>query len=71
MPLLVLTGYPSSGKTTVANRIKEFLLEKEVKDVAILDDSIDSEYSRTVQQYTKKLRVSIECILCFYDFVFS
>ncbi|CAD5215526.1 unnamed protein product [Bursaphelenchus okinawaensis] len=58
MPLLVLTGYPSSGKTTISERIKRFLEEKGHNLVRILDDYFDSEYEKTIEQYATKRKLT-------------
>uniref|UniRef100_A0A1I7STE2 Protein KTI12 homolog n=1 Tax=Bursaphelenchus xylophilus TaxID=6326 RepID=A0A1I7STE2_BURXY len=58
MPLLVLTGYPCSGKSTIAQRLKDFMIENGIKDVSILDDYFDSEYEKVAAQYTTKRRLT-------------
>jgi len=47
MPLLVLCGYPSSGKTTITNRIVEDLKERGFNDVVVVSDrSINDNFSK-------------------------
>ncbi len=39
MPLVILTGFPSSGKSTRANQLKLHLTEKLAKTVVLLSEN--------------------------------
>ena len=38
MPLVVLCGYPSSGKTTICNQLKDFLENKNKRVIVISEN---------------------------------
>ena len=38
MPLILITGYPSSGKTTRANELKKFFETEFQKDVVVINE---------------------------------
>ena len=43
MPLIVLCGYPSSGKTTTSTQLKEFFEEKNIKVKVISENFLVNE----------------------------
>lgn len=59
MPLLLLTGTPASGKTTVAKRVVEGLETKDVHSV-LISDTLDSEFDRNADFYLDKRKVGLE-----------
>ena len=40
MPLIVLCGYPSSGKTTTCSQLKEFLEKKNIKVKVVSENTL-------------------------------
>jgi len=38
MPLVVICGYPSSGKTTICNQLKDFLENKNKKVIVVSEN---------------------------------
>ncbi len=38
MPMVVVTGYPSSGKSTTTARLKEYLKEERGKEVDVISE---------------------------------
>ena len=43
MPLIVICGFPSSGKTTVCNQLKEFMVQKNKKVVVVSENALVDE----------------------------
>ncbi|CAI4224409.1 unnamed protein product [Auanema sp. JU1783] len=54
MPLLVVTGYPSSGKSTIVNRIVEYLKERGKSVVVVDDDELNIDRSTVYSQAHKE-----------------
>lgn len=58
MPMVIITGLPASGKSTIAKRISEYIIEKKGSDsVTILAD--DDEGDGMIRQfYGNSVKVS-------------
>lgn len=56
MPLLLLTGFPCSGKTTIAGRVVKEFEDKGIHPI-LIDDSFNSEYNRSAEFYLTKRKV--------------
>ncbi|VDM46749.1 unnamed protein product [Toxocara canis] len=56
MPLLLICGGPSSGKTTVAGRIAAYLESQGVISVEIISDECNGNFSRTIYNDSRKER---------------
>lgn len=56
MPLVIVCGYPSSGKTTVSNRLKTYLEEEKKKNVILIseNDLVDKNKNEIFGDSTKE-----------------
>lgn len=54
--LLLLTGPPASGKTTIVNRLVEAFEALDIHPI-VVSDSFNSEYNRTDEFYLDKRKV--------------
>lgn len=52
MPLLVVTGYPSSGKSTISKIIKENFQKNSYINVVVVDDFM-YEPNNTIKNFSK------------------
>ena len=48
MPLIVLCGYPSSGKTTTSSQLKEFFEKKNIKVKVVSENYLVDENKNAV-----------------------
>lgn len=53
MPLIVICGFPSSGKTTLCNQLKEFLEEKNKKVVIVSENILVDEKKNEIYSSKK------------------
>jgi tRNA uridine 5-carbamoylmethylation protein Kti12 len=56
MPLLLLTGPPASGKTTIAKRVVEAFEARDVHPI-LISDILNSEFARSADFYLEKRKV--------------
>ena len=67
MPFLLVTGLPSSGKTTIVNRISDFISQKDKKVVIIREEDCD-DFFRAHYNDSKKVSILFFQPDCFYCF---
>lgn len=57
MPLIVVTGKPSSGKTTVTRRFCEYLRSKGIDQVEVVSDDRNASFSRSQCKDSNKVDI--------------
>ena len=73
MPLIVLCGYPSSGKTTTTSKLKEFFEKKNIKVKVIsenflVDEKKNEIYSGEFDQSLFRNFILNDCNYCLICF---
>lgn len=59
MPLLLLTGFPCSGKTTISHRLVDEFKERGVESTFVTDSSVNSQFNKSADFYLDKRKVYI------------
>ena len=47
MPLLLVTGLPASGKSSISQRIAAYFKDRGVGDVELINDEVDVNFARS------------------------
>jgi tRNA uridine 5-carbamoylmethylation protein Kti12 len=57
MPLLLISGYPASGKTTISQRITEYFKMRglQAENIEVISEEIDVNYTRSIHKDFKKV----------------